>query len=76
MSLVENTRVGRFASKEIRNDSEWPICKAVVGLRFERIEIRLTRRDYADPHVQEWIQRLFTRSHYIDHTPLIITVMI
>lgn len=69
--------VGRYASEELRQGDERPLLSTLVGVRYNQIEVRLTRRDYADPKVQEWLhQHLFQRVARIGQTPVNITVFV
>jgi hypothetical protein len=68
-------RIARFASDKFVDARALPLMAETVGQRFDRIEVDLTIGDYVNPNVQEWIKRLFTRVGWIDHTPVVITVV-
>lgn len=53
--------VGRFASTALLRPGEQPVARPVVGLRYDRIEVRLTHGDFMNPAVQDWLRRLTTR---------------
>jgi hypothetical protein len=67
--------IGRYASEELRQPDERPLFAHLVGVRYNSIEVRLTRKDYSDPAVQEWLQMfLFQRVNRAGKTPVNITV--
>lgn len=66
---------GKFASEVLRTDDERPIGSGVLGLRFDEIEVRLTRLDYLTPRVQEWMKEfLFCRVNDARQNVITITV--
>lgn len=57
--------IGRWASRELLQDGERPIFTPCVGCGFDEIVIRLTRKDYHDPMMKEWLeQSVFCRVNY------------
>lgn len=61
--------VGRWASEEIRTESELAVFQPAVGLRFDELHVRLTKADYLNPEVQDWMrQHVFCRvNHQRNH---------
>lgn len=68
---------GRFCSTSLLTDHsrERPVGCQLTGCVFDRIELNLTRRDFMNPLVQEWMtESLMCRIANPEDFELVITV--
>lgn len=69
-------RIGRYASSELKEDGEYVAGQILPGVRWDSIEVRLTRRDFQSAEIQQWLKmHLFQRVARLGKTPINITVV-